>query len=87
MNTIVMVTLVGSTLVGSAQFSNFNECMAARQQMVAQKGVTATCVYRHKKQDNSGKIFGAMLEAMKAMADTTKCGTMQNENENIFNEN
>ena len=80
MNTIVMVTLVGSTLVGSAQFSSFDECMAARQQMVAQNGVSASCVYRHKKQDNSGKMFGVMLEAMKAMADSTKCGTVQNEN-------
>ena len=78
MNTIAMVTLVGSTIVGSAQFNNMESCMFAREAVQSQDSVTASCVYRYKKpRDQKGeKIFGAMLEAMKAMSAST-CGTIE----------
>ena len=78
MNTIVMVTLVGSTMVGSAQFKNMEICMFAREAVQSQDSVTASCVYRYKKpRDEKGeKIFGAMLDAMKAMSAST-CGTIE----------
>jgi hypothetical protein len=78
MNTIIMVTLVGSTMVGSAQFKNMESCMFAREAVQSQDSVTASCVYRYKKpRDQKGeKIFGAMLEAMKAMSAST-CGTIE----------
>ena len=78
MNTIVMVTLVGSTMVGSAQFKNMDLCMSARDNVQTQAGVTASCIYRYKKpRDEKGeKIFGAMLDAMKAMSAST-CGTIE----------
>tara|TARA_B110000858_G_scaffold153794_1_gene175361 strand:- start:674 stop:916 length:243 start_codon:yes stop_codon:yes gene_type:complete len=73
-----MVTLVGSTMVGSAQFKNMESCMFAREAVQSQDSVTASCVYRYKKpRDQKGeKIFGAMLEAMKAMSAST-CGTIE----------
>jgi len=78
MNTIIMVTLVGSTMVGSAQFKNMESCMFAREAVQSQDSVTASCVYRYKKpRDQKGeKIFGAMLDAMKAMSAST-CGTIE----------
>ena len=75
MNTIAMVTLVGSTIVGSAQFNTWEECVVARNQSSAQAGVTATCTYRHSKENNGKQMFGAMLRAMTDMAAST-CGTV-----------
>ena len=75
MNTIAMVTLVGSTIVGSAQFNTWEECVVARNQSSAQAGVTATCTYRHSKENNGKQMFGAMLKAMTDMAEST-CGTV-----------
>jgi hypothetical protein len=64
--------------VGSAQFKNMESCMFAREAVQSQDSVTASCVYRYKKpRDQKGeKIFGAMLEAMKAMSAST-CGTIE----------
>ena len=78
MNTIVMVTLVGSTMVGSAQFKNMESCMFAREAVQSQDSVTASCVYRYDKpKDRKGEqMFAAMLNAMTTMANTTKCGTL-----------
>lgn len=78
MNTVVMVTLVGSTMVGSAQFKNMESCMFARDAVHSQDDVSASCVYRYKKpKDRKGEqIFAAMLNAMAAVAATTKCGTL-----------
>ena len=77
MNTIVMVTLVGSTMVGSAQFKNMESCMFAREAVQSQDSVTASCVYRYDKpKDRKGEqMFAAMLRAMTDMAAST-CGTV-----------
>lgn len=79
MNTVAMITLVGSTIVGTAQFNTWDECVVARERSVAQDNVTAKCAYHQPKvKDRSGeKIFSSMLQAMTAMAATT-CGTVDN---------
>ena len=76
MNTIAMVTLVGSTIVGSAQFNTWEDCVVARDQSSAQPGVTATCTYRQSKSRDGKQLFGAMLKAMTEMAGST-CGTIE----------
>jgi len=79
MNTVAMITLVGSTIIGTAQFNTWDECVVARERSVAQDNVTAKCAYHQPKvKDRSGeKIFSSMLQAMTAMAATT-CGTVNN---------
>lgn len=64
----VLITQVAGTIIGSAHFNSMEKCLEARQIVLLQPNVTATCVYKDKEKEiDPSKFFKAFENMIKSL--------------------
>ena len=69
MNSIVLVTYLAGTIIGSATFKDMDSCIEARDRVLLQAmaDLNAVCVYKEVKPDRSKEmleIFGNLIKEL-----------------------